>query len=1637
MPRLRSQFIRRPGGGHQAGPGTVRLRHQAAIATLVLTAASLAAQAALPAGAAVNPASPAAPPSVTQASVTRALAATRVMIERQQTAAAALRREADAQPAPPPRTGGYLVTPAVFRLLTSGLGLNLSSPMLTGRQTIRQGTGGPDTILTFTAAAPDLGTLLPRGVTPPALPPATVTVDERAGTLTVAAASPGASLSATIAHAATTTLAAGADLTSRVTVHGRALGMPVQLAGILSAAGGTARLSLSGTTPGAVRLAGGQVLLAAGGTVTAVTGKGLHLSGTALLGPAGHQVKVAVDGGIADPRDWTLGVTTLLGGTPLPGLALAPGLTGAVTDDRGVVSYDVRGAQAGPWQPDAAATFDGARVEFADRLPADGTVTAPGATAGTPWAAVTGPLRLADGDAGTLTATGSAAANLATGAALLSGTQRGMALLASPSAPGQSLLAQPSQTLRDTGFRGMLRIGATGFTGTVRGTGIDTLQPPGGPAVPADTAFAAAPPAVTARPAAPAAQRALAVPGLARPAMLALALQAGSCTATGSYTLSSAVYGFLARTLHVPLAGPTVTGARCGRTITVTVGPLGRLPLAGGVTTATFGAATITIDTAAKTLLLTAAASGGHLAGTLTVTVGNPGHATLSGGTGVSGTLTLHGLPFFGGATVSLTGALGYAGGALTVSVTGTTDSAASFADGTVVITAGAVVTLAKSSPFTVSGTADIGPAGDSFGVHVDGSLSTLRTWSLTVSDASEQVWQPLPSLSLAPDFSGTVTDNSGTVRFSLTAGQAGQAGSPLLAWQPDAASHGLTVALTALRVSNAAPAASYHCGTDVAAGQVWIGATGSLTDTDVKLSSLAAAACVDVASRHFTIATTATGTPGGGLFGTATGAFSLTRVGLTATYDGKRFLLAGTARLTVDQPTRFTVSLGLALGSDGTLIGEATLASPAVKTGAGNSVPALPGQAGYIFLSDKEITTFNPASYGLPGAPAFPASVPLHQGVTVAYAGPLPGEIAAGLSELKISLPASFTVFVAASLSLQGFAFDIDADFGQRTAGVRLFDTNGTAVYFNDIDFGLKVSGYTSISVSGDAYLTLPPLFPSSGPSSVSVTVGGSLDEFGRVQVSLLLQNWETDAFGIQGMTVRRFGFSLGIIPDGEVTVGLSADKVGFPDSWDNAIGLADGALVTLDVNFDPSNPLFDFAIKPPVPPPGQSAQPVLYPLAVAYGGIEQGLERDPQVVKSVTVRKASLYVVPMGGATTAGNMTLQQGINVAFGASIAGHYVSVHGAVGTTPPAITVNVRADPVALGQLSLGGTHFYLKAGTLDDPKVSLGFTGSVAAGPADGSGPNFSLSANLHLAAGSASMNDAGLDLAVDTGLPPFLSAAGELTAVVAEDNGQVSFLAHGTGNFVFTVPPIIGDGTRALGGVDFYLSQDSGSFNWWTNDQLSQIAAFFETAPGGYNTVVTIFKHLGLNYFQILNQLGISGVTGQQVLGSLETGFGLFNPDYRAIWVDPSRDDLLVFPVIAVADASTVPGHRVIDWQWQFGYEQEWRFVAVPGTGSYEIVNRNSGQCLTVPGGPGSTAAATPGASVVQEPCAFLSTQYWNLGTSDGTPQQGPRFTIQNVDSQLYLDIQGASPNFGTIVDQWYSNGGMNQYFWLTVPTN
>ena len=127
------------------------------------------------------------------------------------------------------------------------------------------------------------------------------------------------------------------------------------------------------------------------------------------------------------------------------------------------------------------------------------------------------------------------------------------------------------------------------------------------------------------------------------------------------------------------------------------------------------------------------------------------------------------------------------------------------------------------------------------------------------------------------------------------------------------------------------------------------------------------------------------------------------------------------------------------------------------------------------------------------------------------------------------------------------------------------------------------------------------------------------------------------------------------------------------------------------------------------------------------------------------------------------------------------------------------------------------------------------------------------------------------------------------------------------------------------------------------------------------------------------------------------------------------------------IAGASRGDGAPLIQWGINGGANQQWRFVPLGGT-YYEIVNVNSGKCLTVPGG-----SLTPGTGIVQWTCGRAGQTWLGSFLSWGTASSYQVVTFTLGNSEIAMDVPGGSGLWGTQLATWYENGLANQSLFLT----
>lgn len=1499
--------------------------------------------------------------------------------------AAAARKTAIAQASTTEKTVSYRISPATLAFLDKGLGMRLgSATLLTGVR-----SGGSVKISLPAPAGLRLG--LPAGTRQPRLGRSTLVIDRATGAATLTANSADGTLRISIPRVSAATLSAGSSPSGTLTLRVPVLGQTATLSGRLSYGGGQASVSLSGHLPGSVTLQGGVAQLDAGAAVTLSTVGVLHVSGTALLGHAGRQLGVPVTGAPNGKGGWTFTARPgQVSATPLPGLTLSPDASGTITSSRGVANFDISVPTARAWKPVHGVAVSGTAT-FSNEIPNGRQVPAPGIAAHTPWASVTGAVAVTSAQAGTVTARGTVAFNLASGKGILTGSGKTQVVLAT--APHRTVLDR-------AGFRGRLALGNGNVTGSVHGTGQVALTGKDR-TVTTDTALSVTPSGTLATriPSAASALSAATPAGRATTstsgtgtagAGTATRLTPAAATGDSTYTLSAQVFGFITKTLNIPLGSATLSGSLSGSTLTVNASAPTALPssLPSWIPNPSYVSTQISVDESTGTLTLTAATgtSGGQTA-TLTVTIANASTSDLSSGTDVTGSLVLGNVPFAGGSAASLDFTLGYSGGALSASLSGTTTSAASFAGGLVTIPAGATLTLATGSGLSLSGTADINSGSNSAQLSVSGTLTDLSNWLVKVSDASAPVWQPMTGLSVTPDFSGSITDTAGSVGFDLASAGSG----PVATWtSPDSNS---VVSVSGLEVSNQAPSSTANCSTrEVKDGDLWIGVSGAFSYAPDNLN-LSATGCFDVTGTTASITTAATGDLtsefGGGL------PFTVTAAGLTATAGGGTYSLTGTATVQIIHGISGNpeFNVGLSLSNTGIIAGLQLTSEQMSSLGFSGT--------GALYVSTSAVNGFDPGTtFGWTGQPA---SINLKTGLDVSLSYTLPTQVTSAFQEIIPGFPSSSSIQPMATLSTSGFTIDVGLILGTGTGtgGLQVASgsSTGTAVYLDRLDVGIAVGAQNQVTVSGTGYVELPAVAPGGSPSAFSIKVGGFFN-FTTVTLGVTFDvgTWNGPPLGISGLEVQDFGGSFGLnFESGVPTPSLSihADNLVLPASWAQAIGVVPGSQIWFNGSFSLSQPVIGIGID------GVYGQPALTPLAV-----------DPNasstVVNSFTVSSASFELAPLGGTSASGE-ALSPGVSVLFNANIDAVPVYVNASVDLSTPSIFADVSIGSFTLGGLQVGDTQFYLSA---SPTSLGLDIAGSTSYG-------SQSLYVDLSLALGSTA-NGAGITILVNGGLPSYLQSYVYLTGSVSGDGSGASISASGTGWLTA--------GGSTLGPVSFSFSLPGGGLSWYDySNTITQIEQFFLNAGTSVSEVADILEQLGYSGYDILNSLGSIGQYSTAWLDDVLSAFGLsFSSTYLNIWTQNGM-------VLDVSGGSQSPSTQVITYPLDFGGNQEWAFMQSPYSGWYDVVNRGSGQCLTV-----QYNTATPGNSLIQYPCNKGINQLWYMGssiTAGYTYVMADPFYSGNTEE--VADIQNAYVWPGGTMDQWPYGGGWNQQFTLLPAKN
>ena len=1171
---------------------------------------------------------------------------------------------------------------------------------------------------------------------------------------------------------------------------------------------------------------------------------------------------------------------------------------------------------------------------------------------------------------------------------------------------------------------------------------------------------------------------------------------AASDQAGTTWSVSDSVRQFLTG-LDLQLSDGPLTGTVSGTTLTVAIdNPSLPLTLPGGVGVSVTGAS-LEVDEADGTLTLTGSVAGpGGIGGSLSVSIAHSAVTELNGagGTDLSASVTVTGVPFLS-STVDLEGHLALVGGKVTASVTGTLAADLAIAPDLVTLTKGSSVTLSTADGLALSGTAAIGPQDTAVTVDISGTVSGPKDFSLTVDDTTNPpTFTPATGLTLTPAFTGTIKDTAGSVAFDLAADDA-------VTWKPTG---DVTVAVKHVEISNDTPNPGLSCPPSFKDGDLWVAATGAVSDEASGVSATGGA-CIDLTAHAFTLSATESGT-----FGPTDLGFGLSDAGLSVTGD----LKAGTVSASVGAKLTLTAVAGqpeipvtLDLSSDGSFTAAASVDLSQLHLGSGS---------GTLLLSSKEIAKYTNNAVGVKSPIDLPA------GITVLLTYQPDDQVKQVFDLLKVPVP--HQIQAQASLSPSGFSIELDLDLGAGGDGVSLLPgtPGGFALHLNTLRLKVAVTeAGGSISIGGTAQLHVPALYQGSDASDIDLTVSGSLSvtDDGAVKIAVGFDlaaahgTW-TNALGIHGLSIRELAASIGVEVAPEQldiplpTISFTVNDVVLPDAWASAIGELPGTDVSATLDLDVDNPILSFAIAA-----GAGQPAALEPLRIAnaFTTATHAAPLPDSVVSALQLQGASLLFAPLGGTDATGH-AVSPGASLVFDATIAGSKVHVDGSIGIAPyPHLSAHVSVSHFSVGPVTFSG------ATPGSDPSLSIDIEANPTAPKADfdfsagfaDSVTGIKFAANIDLGASISALH-ASVTLQIAAGQPSYIAAGAQLTGSVYTGNSGLAFSASGYADAYVE--------GHYVGGIWFSFSTDTGSVFATLSELASQIAGWFrnvyaqaDVAVAGVlsragvaanqiaSSLKTVFGDIDTQVASALTQIGTSATTvattlrdlfsdGDTAVASALNRAGVFisNTAYavHAAFGDADVRVTAVLNQIGVGAAQIAQGlqiafgdsqaavynafqqigqagqgvldaingffhsgsywiysnpwysvplfldnsngsyaawNPIIQWTWNGGHNQDW-YVLPTDSGYAEIVNRQTGQCLSQFGG--------AGAQVVQYPCYGYAQQQWNLGVYPG---QNLNYTGHNVTNRyngLNLDVNGGSTSAGAAIDTWYGNGNWNQWF-------
>lgn len=1056
------------------------------------------------------------------------------------------------------------------------------------------------------------------------------------------------------------------------------------------------------------------------------------------------------------------------------------------------------------------------------------------------------------------------------------------------------------------------------------------------------------------------------VPG--RPAVLRM-LAPSDVGVPGTFAMSQAVSDFLSTGLKIPVGtSTTLTGTLNGSVLTVSLANPAANPIAlpAGLGSVAFTGTTVSVDVQSKAFELTTSAV---VAGTTTISVDAKITDATSATPSIDVAVTVSALAILA-TQVDIGGHLTYAGGKLAGSLTGAL--AADFnVTPSVVVKQGSTITL--DSAGSISVTANVAFGANSTPVVVSGTfaITNANVWTLTFQQTTGGRWQPLSGLTITPNVTGSIAKSNGKVIVHFTADNVGS-------WTPAAA---FSVAISHIEVGNdTAPTACIGAND----GDLWMTAGGTATVFPAGMAAFAlgASACVDVTSGAFAMTTSQSAqlpdfAPGVMLMNVKLAVNRNPATGEVKVSGAGRGYLG--VMLPIGGYVGMSFNLILTVHSDGTLVVGVTFDSGQM------SAIGLSAAQGEVFVSTKDIAGYRPTDdFPMLGS----APVNLKTGVNIRLGYTMDPRLTQALSTLlHVQVPT--TAQAVATLSPAGFAMTVGLDFSAAPATIVSYGQ--TTLTLTGLNFGVSVGAVNTVNISALGRLTVKSPYADT-VSTVDVTASGSYDVnsqsfsigFGLAPTACTANvtpcRWD-GAFGVPGLSVGtlavQFGLNLAVpFP----TLSISANNISLPKAWGDAIGVDSGANFSIDLAISTTQPILHVAIAG-APLPGGGRAVAVRPLTLAkYVGASQA------TIDSFTVSLAELYLAPSGGTTAAGRV-IQPGLSVVFDGTLFAVPVHVDASIGFTPsPHLDANINVGSFTIGSARIDNTIISFHAGT---DGFSFNFAGGYSA-----NGFSFSVKLTVN---GSTTLLNAAISLKVTAGLPAFLDVAGTLDGNIRASGNGFTFSVSGTGTLNVS--------GHVSGSVSVSYSADFGMVWQQISGSAQQFAQDLKTYFNyGADQIQAAMTSVHIDSATVLTALNSLGLSGQQFVTAI---VNLFNTGREFIWNGAL--------VLDVAAGSQSPGAAVLQYTWKGTNNQKWMEVPA-GNGWIEIVNVNSGQCLTPAGY--STAAM---ASIVQMPCVGAASQKW-YKYSDGS--------IRNQGSWLWLEVYGNSKWIGAPIDQYWWNYGSNQYW-------